>query len=412
MRQRKRLTNCFTLAAIGITAALGLTGCEKKDAQAGVVAPPATVTVAQPIRREIADFKEFSGNALAYNSVVIRARVKGFLRKICFTEGTVVKQGDLLYEIDPEQFQADVDRSKATLQGAQARLEKAKADLAIKQEMAAGNAASKLDVIQAQASVDTSSADVASARADLDLADLNLGYTKIRSPITGRIANTQVDVGNLVGADGNTELTTVVQWEPIYVEFNVDEASMQEYKDRLKEKGVAIPEVDKSNVPLLLALGDSDDFIYKGRIDFVDNTVDKSTGTLKVRGVLPNADRMIAPGYFCRVRIPNGEPYEALLVPERAIAVDQGQKYLLAVNDKNEVEYRPIVTGPQQGRLRVIKKGITADDWVIVEGLLRTRPGATVAPERKPLAALELTPTSGPSLRLPATQPATTQSTP
>jgi RND family efflux transporter MFP subunit len=363
-----------------------LAGCSEKDVK--VAAPAATeVTVSQPAKEQVSDFVEFTGNTDASDSVDIRARVKGFLKKTNFTDGSMVKKGDLLFEIEPDVFQAEVDRATAATQAAQATLEKANADLAIKKEMAAGNAASKLEVIQAEASVSTAKAQVASSNAALEQAKINIGYTKIAAPLSGRIDRSRVSDGNLVGADGNELLATVVKSDPMYVYFNVDEPTVQRFQARMRQMQQSDPKANEHPIlPMSLALGDNGDFRFQGVIDYVDNRVDASTGTIRVRATIANPNAELTPGFFSRIRVPDGTPYQAVLVPERAIGVDQGQKYLLVVDAKNKVEMRPVETGSQQGRLRVVKKGVAADDWVITEGLLRTRPGATVSPQQKPLS--------------------------
>jgi len=363
-----------------------LAGCGGKEVEQ-VVAPPTVVTVSQPVREQVGDFVEFTGTVAALNTVDLRARVKGFLKKINFTDGAMVKEGDLLFEIDADQYQALVDSAKASLQAAQASQTKAKADLSIKQEMAAGNAASKLDVLQAQAALDVSTANVALCTAQLEEANINLGYTKIYAPLTGKIDRSRVDAGNLVGSDGNTLLATIVRADQVYVYFDVDEATVQRFQDQLRQRGVTAS--TKPDAPLSVALGDTGNFKYEGAVDYIDNKVDASTGTVKVRGLLNNPDYALVPGFFARVRVPDGKPYEAVMIPDRAIGVDQGQKYVLAVNDKDVVEMRPIETGAQHGRMRVIKKGLGPDEWAITEGLLRTRPGATVSPQKKPISDVE-----------------------
>jgi RND family efflux transporter MFP subunit len=398
---------CFKLPVRLVLLAGGaavLAGCGATEVQQ-TAAAPTVVTVSQPVQEKVADFVEFSGNIAPLNSVDLRARVKGFLKKTNFVEGAYVKEGDLLYEIDPDQYQAEVDSAKAKLDGANASLDKAKADLAIKQEMAAGNAASKLDVIQAQAAVEVSTANVALCNAQLQDANINLGYTKIYAPLTGRIDKSRVDPGNLVGADGNTLLATIVQANQVYVYFGVDEATMQRFQERLRARGIDTSG-SKPKSPFTLALGDTADFRYQGQIDFIDNKVDPSTGTIKVRGILNNPDSALVPGFFARVRIPDGEPYEAMLLPDRAIGVDQGQKYVLVVDDKNVVELRPIETGSQQGRMRVVKEskdGLKSNEWVITEGLLRTRPGATVSPDKKSISDVETGGAGGPTSNPAAT---------
>jgi len=385
MTGQRQLRTTMASALFIASAVFFSPGCDGQKGPPPAPAPTA-VTVSQPAREKVSDFIEFPGNTVAFATVDLRARVKGFLKKIAFEEGAVIKEGDLLFEIEPDVYQAELDRAKAALQASQANLEKSKADLAIKEEMAAGNAASKLEVIQAKAAVATAEAAVAGSSAAIEQAQLNLNYTKVFAPLSGRINRSQVDVGNLVGADGNTLLATIVKSDPIYVYFDVDEATVQRFQARMRERGKGSNPTGAPSLPIMLALGETGDFQYKGAIDYVDNQVDPSTGTLKVRASIPNANMALAPGFFGRVRVPDGEPYDGMLVPERAIGVDQGQKYLLVVNDKNTVEMRPIEPGTQQGRLRVIKKGLKPDDWVITEGVLRTRPGATVAPMQKPLA--------------------------
>src|SRR4051812_38113864 len=214
-------------ASVGLLAVAGLLGgCDAKKASAVPVAPT-DVTVSKPVQEKVSDFFQFTGRTDAVASVDLRARVKGFLQKVNFEDGAQVKEGDLLFEIEPDVFQAEVDKAKASLQAAQAGLEKSKADLAIKEEMARGNAASKLDVIQSKANVDTATAAVASATASLEQANIDLGFTKIAAPITGKIDRSRISVGNLVGADGNTLLATIVQTDPVYVYFNVDESTLQ-----------------------------------------------------------------------------------------------------------------------------------------------------------------------------------------
>ena len=270
-----------------------LAGCDTKEAQATVI-PPTGVTVSQPLQQEVSDFVEFTGNTSPKETVDIRARVKGFLKKINFTDGSMVKEGDVLFEIEPDVFQAQVNSAQAAIDAAKAQLDKADADLKIKQEMAAGNAASKLDVIQAQANVYVAKADVELTTAQLAQANIDLGYTKVYAPISGRIDRSRVDAGNLVGADGNTLLATIVEITPIYVYFDVDEAEVQRFQARMLAKGIALGS-KSPDLPIKLALGATGDFDYDGKIDYVDNKVDPTTGTIKVRAVLPNENRTIAP---------------------------------------------------------------------------------------------------------------------
>jgi len=229
--------------------ALVAVGCDGKQ-QAAVAPAPTEVTVSKPAQEKVSDFVEFTGTTEALASVDVRARVKGFLKKVNFTDGAYVKEGDLLFEIEPDIFQATVERDTAALQAAQALLKKNEADLGIKKEMAAGNAASKLDVIVAEANVSTATAQVAGATAALKSANIDLGYTKINAPISGRIDRSRVDVGNLVGADGNTLLANIVSTDPIYIYFDVDEPTLQRFTARMREQKIDPKSNDRPKLPL------------------------------------------------------------------------------------------------------------------------------------------------------------------
>jgi RND family efflux transporter MFP subunit len=381
----KHFLSSRSSAAVSLACAMALMcGCGAKDT-GPVKPPPASVTVSKPAQDKVGDFVEFPGELSAQASVDLRARVKGFLKKVNFVEGAYVKEGDVLFEIDPEEFQARVDSANASIDAAKARQKKGDADLKIKQEMAAGNAASKLDVIQAEANLATANAEFASATANLKQASIDLSYTKIAAPVTGRIDRSRIDPGNLVGSDGNTLLANIISNDPVYVYFDVDEPTVQRFQARMRAQKIDPSSKVKPTLPMTLALGDNPEFKFKGSIDYVDNKVDAASGTIRVRGTLENKEHVLTPGFFCRVRVPDGDMYQAILVPDRSIGVDQGQKYVMVVNDKNVVEARPIETGSQQGRMRVVKTGLKPEEWVITEGLLRTRPGATVAPIQKML---------------------------
>lgn len=363
----------FTVAVI-VAAALPL-GC---GGDAGPVAPPPPgVSVAPALAREVVDYDEYTGRLTAVGEVEIRARVRGYLMKVAMTEGTDVKEGDVLFEIDPRPFQADVDAAKGKVAQWEAKLVRADADVARVERLLPKGAASQKDLDTAVSDRGEARAMIQTARGELEHAALDLEFTKVTAPIGGRVSAARVTKGNLV-TPGETLLTTVVSLDPIHLYFDVDERALLAYQQALKASGPA----KDANIKVLAGLTSEDGFPHEGVIDFVDNRVDPSTGTMRVRAMFPNADRAFTPGLFARVRISVGGKYQALLVPDRAIGTDQGQKYVLAVNDKNVVEYRAVKLGRLHDGMRVIQSGLKPDETIIVVGLQRARPGVTVTPQR------------------------------
>ena len=352
-------------------------GCESKR-EPPLSAPP-TIEVTHPLQQEVTDYADYVGRTAAIDSVEVRAHVGGYLQKVNFKEGELVKKGQVLFEIEPDIFQAQVDRDQAALQAAQALLEKNKADLGIKQEMAAGNAASKLDVIVAEGNVNTAAAQVAFANAALKQANIDLGYTQVTSPIDGRVSRYFVTVGNLIARD-QTMLTTIVSTGPIYAYFDMDDTTVLRLR-RLIREGKAKPMRAGGAPALQLGLVGEDGFPHAGCINFQDNQIAPKTGTLRVRGLFANDDDALQPGYFVRIRVPIGNAHPALLVPDRAVDNDQGRKVLRIVDAKNQVATLPVRFGALHEGLRVIEEGLRHDDRVIVRGLLQVRPGMTVEPK-------------------------------
>lgn len=345
-----------------------------------VVPPPPGVSVAQPIAREIVDFEEFTGRLQAVSEVEVRARVRGFLMNVAFTEGAEVKEGDVLCEIDPRPFQADVEAAQGKVAQWEAKLTRAIADVERNQRLLPKGAASQKDLDTAIADRGEARAAIQTAQGELDRAKLDLEFTKITAPIGGRIGRALVTKGNLV-TPGDTLLATIVSQDPIYVYFDVDERAFLAYQKT--GGGTDRPtNVKDAKIKVSLGLASEDGLPHEGQLDFADNRVDPTTGTIRVRAVFSNANRAFTPGLFARLRVPVGDKYQALLVPERAIGTDQGQKYVLAVTDKNVVEYRPVKLGPLRDDLRVIQSGLAPGDTIIVAGLQRARPGATVTPQR------------------------------
>jgi multidrug efflux system membrane fusion protein len=369
------------------------TGCSRRAAEVQPPPPP-LVTVSKPIVREVTEFVDFTGRTEAPFSVDIRPRVTGYLVKMPFTEGTEVKTGDLLFEIDPRPYQAQLDKAKGDVVLNEAKLKLAKADNARAKSIAEANsgAISRQDLDKFQAAQEEADAAVQASKANLEAYQINLEFTKVTSPIDGRVGRYNLTIGNLVNAD-QTLLTTVVSQDPIYVYYDVDEVTLLRLIRRLIAANVDSLQVKR--FPVFMGLADEEGYPHEGYINFANNVVNASTGTITVRGVFSNPDspskrRLLKPGMFVRVRYPNGDPHPALLVAEKALGTDQGRKFLLVVNEKNVVEYRPVKTGPlQDDGLRVIESGLKSEESVIVNGLQLVRPKVEVRTEMKPM------PTSG-----------------
>jgi RND family efflux transporter MFP subunit len=366
--------------------------------------PPPEVTISKPVTREVTDYFEFPGQTEAVGEVEVRARVTGYLTKVNFVDGQNVKKGDLLYQIDPRPYQAELDRAKGELTRLLALADKAKADLARSERLRPSGAVSQDEYEQHVANLAVHRASIQSAQAAIRDAQLNLEFTTITSPIDGRVSRTHITEGNLVqpGVGDATVLTMVVTTNPIYVYFNVDEHALLQYEEVAFRSGEAHPKILQGRrFPVEMGLSNETGFPHRGVLDFADNKIDRNTGTLRARGVFDNAKEYLTPGLFVRVRIPFGKAHPALLVNERAIGTDQRQKYLLTVNKEDMVEYRRVNVGRLLDGLRVIESGLRPDELVIVSGLLRARPGAKVQPKA---AASDVAAQSSP--------PATTASTP
>ena len=358
-------------------------GCQ--DENVYVSPPPPKVTVGRPIQRNVTDYAEFTGTTECVESHEVRARVAGYLENIHFEDGARVSEGDLLFTIEQDPYEARLARARATLELSRAELRLAKVTLKRKESAHSDNAISEIELIEARARRDIAAASVAAAQAVVDAAELDLSYTEIHAAISGKISRRLVDEGNLVGAGQNTLLATIVRDEHIYTYFNVSERELLRF---LRNMGPAeTPEDGRGETAVFLSLDEPAGELPVGRLDYVDNRVDPSTGTILTRAVFPNEHGTLVPGLFVRVRIALGDPRPALLVPERALGADQRGPYLAIVKADNTVEYRPVEIGPQVENLRVIEKGLHPDDRVVVMGVQRARPGATVVPvenEAKP----------------------------
>jgi multidrug efflux system membrane fusion protein len=345
--------------------------------------PPPKVTVVTPLRKAVTTYHHFTGQTDAVESTEIRARVRGYLSKIEFQEGTEVQQGAVLYKIDPREYQATLARAQADVLRAKAGLSLAQAEEQRSARLRQSNAVTEEEYQQRVATRLQAEATLKQVEAAVELAQLDLSYCTITAPIAGRVGRTQVTVGNLVGYNEPTLLTTIVRLDPIYVYFDAPERQFIEYQALIRQQAAATAEERK--IPVFVSLETETGYPHEGVIDFRDNRVDANSGTVTIRAVLPNANRQIVPGMFARLRVPIGSAHEELLVPQEAIASDQRGTYVLVVSWDDAVEYRAVTTGQEEGELIVISKGLTPDDRVIASGTQKARPGGKVTPvEQKP----------------------------
>jgi RND family efflux transporter MFP subunit len=368
-------------APIGLLVALALAGCNEKAQSQAAGPPPPPVTVAQPVKRTVTDWDEFTGRFEAIEEVQVRARVGGFVDSVEFKDGAIVHAGDLLYMIDPRPFEAVALQAQGQLDDARAKEELAKRELDRGLTLVQTSAVSEQVVDQRRQALQAAHAAETQAEGALKAARLNVEFTHVLAPITGRVSRHLVTPGNLVqGADsGATLLTSIVSLDPIYMYFDVDEATYQR-NSKLWFEGRRPSSRDTAN-PVQVTLTGETKPSHEGTMDFLDNRLDVSTATLRSRAVIPNKDLSILPGQFGRVRIIGSSPYEALLIPDAAIATDQSRKIVFVVKSDNTVEVKPVVLGPLDDGLRVIREGLSAEDHVIVDGIQRARVGAKVTPK-------------------------------
>jgi RND family efflux transporter MFP subunit len=365
-------TGLALAALVGLAPACG----ERNEYKAP---PPPKVTVAHPLRKPVTDYLEFTGNAVAYNTVPLRARVEGYLEKVLFQDGQPVKKGQMLFLIQQDQYKAQLQKAEAQVLADKAQLEHAQTEYVRYSKLVKEDAAAQTDVDKWHYQRDSMRAAVMAAQAQVELAKLNLSYTRITAPITGRMGRHLKDPGALVGAGEKTLLAEINQINPMYVYFSINE------QDLLRVRGKKPPTTEeelKKRFPAFVGLADETGYPHQGYLDFAAISLNPTTGSLQLRAILPNPNAVILPGLFARVRVPITEEKSALLVPETAIGYDQLGPFVKVVNAKHVVERREVKLGNQVDEDRVVLEGLKDDDWVVVAGLLRALPGKEVSPEQ------------------------------
>lgn len=369
------------LVGLALVPAL-LAGCGDAQKPQASAPPPPQVSVAKPVQKAVTDHDEYVGRFVALDYVEVRARVSGYLEKIHFKDGQLVKEGDDLFTIDPRPFKATVEQAKAALEQAKANLAYAESDLKRGESLRTGTTITQQALDQRLQASRVSAASVTSAEAALQQAQLDLSFTELKAPVSGRIGDRRVSIGNLVsgGASGSTTLlATIASIDPIRFEFTMDEASYLRYLRMAGEAGSTQANRGMT-LPVRLKLIDEDSYSHEGKIDFVDNAIDRSSGTIRGRALFANADGKLTPGMFGRIQIATSAPVAQLLVPDAAIATEQVRKFVYVVNSDNVATPKYVTLGPLVDGLRVVT-GLQPTDSIIVKGLMRVRPGAKVSPQ-------------------------------
>lgn len=366
----------IALGFVAVTALALLAGCSKPAAQDGPPPGPPPVSVAAAIERQVIETDEFPGRIEAVEQVEVRARVTGYIQSINFKPGAEVKKGDLLFQVDPRPFENEVARAEANLAGTRAQLDLARIELARLEKLLADQATSRREYDDAAARVRNLEAQLRSNQAALDGARLNLSYTRVTAPVSGRVGKAEITVGNLVQGEvpNSPLLTTVVSSNPIYASFEIDERVFLKYV--AKARGRA------AQLPVAVGLADEEGFPHVGRLEFVDNRVDTQSGTARMRAVLENKDGRLTPGLFARVKIGDAlQPRQVVLITDRAIGTDQNRRFVLVVDGENKAQYREVRLGRVVDRLRVIEEGLKPGELIVVNGLQRVRPGQPITPQ-------------------------------
>lgn len=366
------------LTLTATAAVVALAGCEDKNTF--VAPPPPKVDVATPVQRPVTRYVEATGNTAPIKSVDLVARVQGFLQTQDYTDGTFVKQGTQLFTIEPETYKLKLDQAQAAEAGAQASLKQAEADFKRQSDLVQRQAVSQATLDTSTSTRDNAQANLQQAQANTRIAEVNYGYTKVSAPFDGIVSAHMVSIGELVGVSSPTQLATIVAMDPVYVNFTVNEQDVLRIRAEAARRGLTA--ADLKQFPIQVGLQTETGYPHEGKLDYVAPTLNSSTGTLAVRGLVPNDKRVLLPGYFVRVRVPFTQEKDALLVPDTALGSDQGGRYLLVANKDNVVEQRKVQIGPVDNGLRVIESGLKPDDRVVTAGLLRVIPGQKIDPQQ------------------------------
>jgi multidrug efflux system membrane fusion protein len=362
-------------------------GTHQDSAAQPVQGPAPKVKIAQPLAQEVTEWDEYTGRIEAVNSVDVRARVSGYLEKVNFKAGDKAHKGDLLFQIDPKPYTAQLNYAEAELERAKSRHELAKNDLERSERLFRAKAISEEEHDARSKGLREAVAAVQSAEANVYTARLNLEYTQVRSPIDGRIGRELITAGNVVngGVSDSTVLTFIVSTDPVYVYVDADERSVLKYRRQAQQSGRG--SLGEESTPVELAIADEVGFPHPGHLDYISPCEDAATGTLTLRGVFANPDELLSPGFFARMRVRQSAPYPAILLPDRAIGTDQAQRFVWVVNQQNQVEYRKVGLGAHIGQSRVITEGLKPEEWTVIEGIQKLKPGLKVNPERISLSA-------------------------
>jgi RND family efflux transporter MFP subunit len=365
----------YRISILAFTLVL-LTGCEQNTF---VPPPPPKVEVAVPVQKPITRYLDATGNTAAIKNVDLVARVQGFLQSINYQDGTFVKEGTTLFTIEPETYKLKLEQAQAAETGAQASVKQAEADFKRQSDLVQRQVVSQATLDTSTSTRDNAQANLQQAQVNTKIAQVNYGYTNVTAPFDGIVSAHLVSIGELVGVSSPTQLATIVALDPIYVNFNVNEQDVLRIRENARKRGMTTNELRQ--LPIEIGLQTDAGYPHKGKLDYISPSLNQSTGTLAVRGILSNPDRTLLPGMFVRIRVPFDEQNSALLVPDAALGSDQAGRYVLVVNGDNLVEQRKVRTGPLEGELRVIESGLKPDDKVVVAGLLRAIPGQKVEPQ-------------------------------
>lgn len=367
----------------GAMLAAALVACNAQNTY--VPPPPPKVDVALPVKQNVTPYLEATGNTTAVNATALVARVQGFIQEISYKDGDPVKAGTVLFVIEPEPYQLALDQANSAKASADAALKQSEAEYERQAALVAKTFATKQDLEKAEAARDANVAVQQQAAANIKQAELNLSYTQVKAPFDGVVTARLVSVGELVGPNNASTLASIVQFNPIYVDFNVSEKDVLRIRASMQKRGITAQDLKK--IPAEIGLQTETGYPHKGTLDYAAPTVTAATGALPVRAVLDNAERQLLPGYFVRVRVPLFEEPNVLLVPDRAIGSDQSGRYLLIAGKDDVVEQRTVQIGQLVGELRVITSGINTDDRIVVSGLLTAVPGQKIEPQMKDVSA-------------------------